>query len=67
MPYRPVFIMRDGERANNSLVFETPEEAESSALDRYRVWTMPDTYTTEPCDGPVTHIRVDGRDVRKKT
>jgi len=64
MPYRPVFVMSSGERATNAQVFETQEQAESSAIDTYRVWTMPVDYSTEMCEGPVNYHRVDGRDVR---
>jgi len=66
MPHRPVFIMSDGEKSHNSQVFETQEEAESSARDKFRVWTMPVDCSTEVCEGPVNYIRVDGRDVRKE-
>ena len=64
MPHRPVFIMSDGEKSHNSQVFETQEEAESSARDRFRVWTMPVDCSTEVCEGPVNYIRVNGRDER---
>tara|TARA_R110000824_G_scaffold68054_4_gene176292 strand:- start:147 stop:371 length:225 start_codon:yes stop_codon:yes gene_type:complete len=65
MAYRPVFVMSSGERATNAQVFETQEEAESSAIDRFRVWTMPVDYSTEMCEGPVNYVRVNGRDERK--
>ena len=64
MPHRPVFIMSSGERKTNAQVFESQEEAESSARDRFRVWTMPVDFSTEVCEGPVNYLRTNGRDER---
>jgi hypothetical protein len=64
MAYQPVFVMSDGERASNSQVFETKQEALDSAADRFRVWTMPVSYDAEECKGPANYHRVDGRDKR---
>ena len=57
-----VFVMSSGERATNAQVFETQEQAESSAIDTYRVWTMPVDYSTEMCEGPVNYVRTEGED-----
>lgn len=62
MPYRPIFIFANDEIGRNAQVFETEGEAHDSAMDRYRVWTVPIDFGTEVCDGPVNYIRVDGRD-----
>ena len=64
MPYRPVFIMNSGERANNSLVFETEDEAFASAMDKFQVWTGPSDFTTEVCEGPVNYVWVNGLNQR---
>jgi len=67
MAYRPVFVMSDGERATNGQVFETKPEALDSAIDRFRVWTMPSDFDTEECEGPANYHRVDGRDERMES
>ena len=65
MPWRPTFTLPNNEIGRNAQVFETKQEALDSAMDRYRVWTVPIAFGTEMCEGPVNHIRVDGRDERK--
>ena len=67
MPYRPVFVMRGGERATNSQVFESYQEAHDSALARFSVWTAPVDFGADECDAPVNYVRVDGQDKRKET
>ena len=65
MPYRPTFTLPNNEIGRNAQVFKTKQEALDSAMDRYRVWTVPIDFGTEMCEGPVNYVRVDGRDERK--
>ena len=67
MAHRPVFIMSDGERATNAQKFETEQEAFDSAVDRFRVWTIPSDFDTEECEGPVNYHRFNGRDERMES
>tara|TARA_R110000751_G_scaffold6667_2_gene28275 strand:+ start:1534 stop:1818 length:285 start_codon:yes stop_codon:yes gene_type:complete len=51
MGFKPIIILSKSERYTNAQVFETNEEANSSALARFRVWTMANGYDTEEtCD-----------------
>ena len=55
MNYRPMFEFATGERLGNAQVFATREEAQSSAEDRFRVWTMPTGYDVDETADAVTY------------
>jgi hypothetical protein len=55
MNYRPMFEFASGERLGNAQVFATREEAQSSAEDRFRVWTMPTGYDVDETADAVTY------------
>jgi len=55
MNYRPMFEFGPTERKGNAQVFETREEAENSAADRFRVWTMPTGYGVDETSDPVNY------------
>jgi hypothetical protein len=55
MNYRPMFTFASGERLGNAQVFATREEAQSSAEDRFRVWTMPTGYDVDETADAVTY------------
>ena len=55
MNYRPMFTFASGERRGNEQVFATREEAQSSAEDRFRAWTMPTGYGVDETTEPVTY------------
>ena len=55
MNYRPMFEFASGERCGNAQVFATREEAQGSAEDRFRVWTMPTGYGVDETADPVTY------------
>ena len=55
MNYRPMFEFATGERLGNAQVFATREEAQSSAEDRFRVWTMPTGYGVDETADAVTY------------
>jgi len=61
--YKPVFIFRDDERAENAQVFATYNEAMQSAASRFQRWTMPTGYEVRETDDPITYAFVDGKDV----
>ena len=53
--YRPMFDFASGERCGNAQVFATKAEAQSSAADRFRVWTMPTGYGVDETTAPVNY------------
>ena len=55
MNYRPMFEFASGERLGNAQVFATREEAQGSAEDRFRVWTMPTGYDVDETADAVTY------------
>ena len=55
MNYRPMFEFASGERLGNAQVFATREEAQSSAEDRFRVWTIPTGYDVDETADAVTY------------
>jgi hypothetical protein len=55
MGFKPVFIFGNNERCTNAQVFATNKEANSSALARFRVWTMPTGYDTEETSDAVNY------------
>lgn len=55
MHYRPMFEFGPNERKGNAQVFETREEAENSASDRFRVWTLPTGYGVDETPDPVNY------------
>ena len=53
--YRPMFTFGPDERQGNAQVFETRDEAMSSARDRFRRWTMPSAYGVDETDADVNY------------
>lgn len=54
MSYRPM-VSTGGAFAGNALRFATREEAEASACDLYRRWTMCVAYGVDESDDPVNY------------
>jgi len=55
--FKPVWIFAKGERATNSQVFASRQEANDSAAERYMVWTATESYDVDETDDPVTYFR----------
>ena len=53
--WKPVLVMKSGERGKNGLVFATYREALESAKDTFYKWTVPVSFEAETTDEPVTH------------
>ena len=54
--YRPMFDFGPDERQGNAQVFETRDEAMSSAHDRFRRWTVPSGFGADETDEPVNYL-----------
>lgn len=55
MSWKPVMVMKDGERCSNALRFATEAEARASAHELFMRWTQPSDYDAEQSDDPVTY------------
>jgi hypothetical protein len=58
--YKPQFHFGTTERQTNGQVFATYDEAQSSALNRFRQWIIPTDYSVIETDDPVNYMW-DGR------
>ena len=54
--WKPVLVMKSGERGKNGLVFTTYREALESAKDTFYKWTVPVSFEAEATDEPVKHL-----------
>jgi len=59
--YAPMFEFGPNETAGNAERYATRGEAEASAADRFRVWTMPTGYHVVETDDPVNGTYADGK------
>ena len=54
--WKPVLVMKSGERGKNGLVFATYREALESAKDTFYKWTVPVSFEAEATEEPVKHL-----------
>lgn len=55
-----VLVVGESTWANNAMVYDTPEQANEAAMDKYTVWTAMKAWRVVEADAPTHEFYVEG-------